>query len=106
MIACCEVLFVWAIAWHRRRKILAFVKANLYSRVLCTAIVMVAFYSIALGLSLSNAGMIARQRIFLFPFLFMLFAGGDSVVRACPNTRVRYAPGTVISPKRLPDSSS
>jgi hypothetical protein len=40
--------------------------------------VFVVLYAVALGLMLTNLGIIARQRIFLFPFLFVLLQGVPS----------------------------
>jgi hypothetical protein len=71
-----EVGAIWALAWLRRRRIRAFVRAYRGSRLFWAALVFVAVYSTALGMSIGNMGIIARQRVHILPFLFMFIAGG------------------------------
>jgi hypothetical protein len=71
-IASMEICAFWIIAWVRRRQLIASLRNWRSDRFLRLALPFVLIYSIALGMMLSNLGIIARQRIFVFPFLFLL----------------------------------
>lgn len=75
LLASLEVLVLWILAWRRRREIKAFVRAHRKTRLFWMGIVFTLVYATALGMSLTNIGIIARQRIHILPFIFMLFAG-------------------------------
>lgn len=75
LLSAVEVVALWGLAWYRRREIRAFVRMHRRSRVFWMAVLFVLAYSVALGMSLTNMGIIARQRVHILPFLFMLFAG-------------------------------
>lgn len=78
MLAALEVLVLWTLAWRRRRDLKAFVRTHRRSRLFWMGIVFVVVYATALGMSLTNVGIIARQRVHILPFIFLLFAGGDA----------------------------
>jgi hypothetical protein len=67
-----EVVALWVIVFMRRRNLVRSLRDWRTDRLLRLAIAFVVIYSVALGLMLVNIGIIARQRIFLFPFLFIL----------------------------------
>lgn len=75
MLASAEMVLLWAMAWLRRKRIARFVRVHRRSRLLWMALVFSTVYSVALGMSLSNLGMIARQRIHVLPFLLIFIAG-------------------------------
>lgn len=67
-----EILVFWIIVWKRRRH-LKFVLRNWRNdRLVKLALVFIVLYSATLGMMVANLGIIARQRVFLFPFLFLL----------------------------------
>ncbi len=76
LLASAEVLVLWGLVWGRRRAAVEFFRAHSHHRVLWMAVVFVALYSTALGMSLGNVGIIARQRVHILPFLFFFVAGG------------------------------
>lgn len=67
-----EVLSLWAIVYLRRKNLANSLRNWRSDRMLRLAIVFVLVYSAGLGMMMVNIGIIARQRIFLFPFLFLL----------------------------------
>jgi hypothetical protein len=66
-----EVLGLWAVILYRSRSLVAALRSWRKHRLLTLGLVFIVVYAIALGMLLANLGIIARQRIFLFPFLFM-----------------------------------
>lgn len=67
-----EVLGFWGIVWLRRRSLVTVLRRWRSDRFLRLAVAFILVYSISLGMVVANLGIIARQRIFLFPFLFLL----------------------------------
>lgn len=89
LLSCLEIYVVWGLAWWRRRQ-LATVLANWRNdRLLTLALLVILLYSITLGLMLTNLGIISRQRIFLFPFLFLLL---EAAPRASAVRRRSWSP--------------
>lgn len=75
LLAAIEVLVLWGLAWRRRQDIKAFVRAHRRTRLFWLAVVFTLVYATALGMSLTNVGIIARQRVHILPFVFLFFAG-------------------------------
>ncbi len=69
-----EMLLLWSILLYRRRQVAAALRGWRQSRILRFALPFILMYSILLGMAVGNLGIIARQRIFIFPFLFLLIA--------------------------------
>jgi hypothetical protein len=74
-----ELMALWVIAFLKRRDIAAFFRGHRRSRMLWFGIIFSGAYVVLTGLSLGNLGLIARQRVHIFPFLFMLLAGRVAV---------------------------
>jgi hypothetical protein len=72
LLAGAEIWLFWLIVLARRQNFLRALNDWRGDRLLRIAIPFILIYSIALGMMMSNLGIIARQRIFLFPFLFVL----------------------------------
>ena len=85
LLAAIEVLVLWGLAWRRRQDIKAFVRAHRKTRLFWMGVVFTLFYATALGMSLTNVGIIARQRVHILPFVFLFFAGAGP--RAAPKRR-------------------
>ena len=75
LLAALEVLVLWGLAWRRRYNIGAFIRTYRKTRLFWMAVSFVLVYATALGMSLGNVGIIARQRVHILPFIFMFFAG-------------------------------
>ena len=80
-IAALEVAALWGFVLYRFKTVVLFVRQNRRSRVFVAAIAFVVLYSIGFGMSVSNLGIIARQRIHVVPMLVLL-------VSAAPRRRV------------------
>jgi hypothetical protein len=95
LLASIEVVVLWALVWYRWRESKAFVRANRGTDLFWLAAIFVLVYATALGMSISNIGIIARQRVHILPFIFMLFAG-DRRVALHPLTASRGDPALGI----------
>lgn len=84
LVSSLEIWFFWAIAWVRRRKLLQALRNWQTDRMIGMALPFILLYSMALGMMVTNLGIIARQRVFLFPFLFMLLEAPAGGARRAP----------------------
>jgi hypothetical protein len=82
LLSALEILAVWVIVWFKRDAVLNALRHWRSHRLIRVAVPFILVYSITLGMLIVNLGIIARQRIFLFPFLFLL-------LEAVPPTRKR-----------------
>lgn len=95
LISSLEIWFFWGIAWFRRRRLWQALKNWQSDRLVGMALPFILMYSMALGMMVTNLGIIARQRVFLFPFLFMLLeapAGGTLPAPAAARQKLRRVP--------------
>jgi hypothetical protein len=76
-----EIWTVWAILWWRRRSVLEALRRWRSDRVVCFTIGFIIMYSIGLGMLTANLGLIARQRVVLFPFVFLLLEAAPVMAR-------------------------
>jgi hypothetical protein len=95
LITSLEIMGFWAIVWYRRRSFLTALRYWRHDRLLRVAIPFILVYSVTLGMVMGNMAIIARQRIFLFPFLFLLL---EAVPR--PAARAVAARAAVPQPVR------
>lgn len=75
LIAAVEIMALWGIAYWKRADIADFWRTQRKSRLLWFSLVFTLTYVVLTGLTLGNLGLIARQRVHIFPFLFMFLAG-------------------------------
>ena len=73
LIASVEIWGFWLLVWLHRGGAWAAVRQLRSNRLVAMGIPFILLYATTLGMSVANLGIIARQRIFLFPFLFLLF---------------------------------
>jgi hypothetical protein len=88
--------------WIRRRQFVASLRTWREDPLTRLSIVFVLVYAVGLGMMLSNLGIIARQRVFLFPFLLVLLQDGRAarpVVRA--PIRMRHPSGSRNVPQPI-----
>jgi hypothetical protein len=98
LVASLEICAFWVIAWVRRRQLIASLRNWRSDRFLRLALTFVLIYSVALGMMLTNLGIIARQRVFLFPFLFLLLEAGVRQRRAVPVVEPAWTPLGNVAP--------
>lgn len=72
LITSMEVIALWVLLWYRRRNVKLALRWWRHDPLLRIAIPFIFLYSVSLGMVIANMGVVARQRIFLFPFLFLL----------------------------------
>jgi hypothetical protein len=77
LVSSLEICGFWALVWLRRAHVVAAIRNWRTNRLVRFAIPVTLIYAAALGMMMSNMGIIARQRVFIFPFLFVLFEGGS-----------------------------
>ncbi|HET7584811.1 MAG TPA: hypothetical protein VFK13_07890 [Gemmatimonadaceae bacterium] len=70
--SCLEMLFFWGLVIHQRRRLAISLRQWRSNRLLRVSIPFVLAYSLSIGFLITNLGIIARQRVFLFPFLFAI----------------------------------
>ena len=63
---------LWTLIWLRRKHLGRVLRHWRSDRLVGMALSFIVMYAVALGLIISNLGIIARQRVFIFPFLFLL----------------------------------
>jgi hypothetical protein len=67
-----EMLGFWGIVFYRRKNLMRALRSWRTDPLIRIAIPFILFYTISLGMLVINLGILARQRVFLFPFLFLL----------------------------------
>jgi hypothetical protein len=72
LLAAFELLVLWGLAWHRRAEILVAIRHWRRHRLLRFGVPLIAGYTLMIGLTFSNLGIIARQRSPIFPFVLIL----------------------------------
>jgi hypothetical protein len=96
LLSSAEILGLWLLLLWRRRGVAAALRQFHSSRFIALSLSFVVLYSAALGMVMSNLAIIARQRIFLFPFLFVLM----EAVPAAHHARARRASVRGIARRR------
>ena len=105
MLTALEIMAFWVIAWFRRRQLWLAIRTWWTDRLLRVAVPFIVVYSITLGMLLANMGLIARQRILLFPFLFLLVEAAPRAARRARATAAAPMPPAVPAGARLPQVS-
>ncbi len=73
-VAAGEILLLWIIIYRRRQSLRLTLKYWRQDRLLRFAFPLLVGYTLMIGMTFANLGIIARQRTPLFPFLFLLLA--------------------------------
>ena len=87
-----EIMTLWAIVFWRRRNLIQSLRYWRTDRFLRLALAFILIYSVSLGLMVVNVGIIARQRIFLFPFIFLLIEADPRAALAAARRRAGSYP--------------
>jgi hypothetical protein len=74
-LAAVEILALWGLVFVFRRNARAFVRQYRSGRLFWLSVFFIVAYVLLAGMALSNIGLIARQRVHVFPFLFIFLTG-------------------------------
>lgn len=83
--AAVEILAFWGLAWQRRRAVRLALARWRQHRLLRFGLPMVVVYTVMIGITFGNLGIIARQRVLVLPFMILLLA-------AAPDPRATTVP--------------
>jgi hypothetical protein len=75
LIAALEVTGLWLAFFWKRAAVMAFFRSQRRSKLLWFSLAFASAYVLLTGIGLGNLGLIARQRVHVFPFLLMFLAG-------------------------------
>jgi len=81
LMASIEIYFMWIYILYRHRRFAAFWLRCRNYRLFWMGFSFVALYSVALGLSVGNLGILARQRVHIMPFILLPLAAVEIPVR-------------------------
>lgn len=81
-VAAVELVVFWALVWRRRRGVLYTLRHWRRHRMLRFALPLLVVYTLMIGLTFGNLGIIARQRAPVFPFMILLLAAAPERVTA------------------------
>jgi hypothetical protein len=93
-----ELWSLWVVVLVYRRRVLRALRGWRSSRLLALGIPFVLVYAAIFGMLVVNMGIIARQRIFIFPFILVLLEAAPAVARRPGTGAVRVVPGRVRVP--------
>jgi len=92
-----EVTALWVFAFRRRRRIAYALRNWKKDRFLRIGVPMTLLYVLMIGLTFSNLGIIARQRVLVMPFLFALLVGKRPVAKKVAATEPKREPSPQTS---------
>lgn len=75
IISALELAFFWFLVVWKRESVAQFVREHRKTRLFWFAGLFVLSYVILIGMTMGNLGLIARQRVHLFPFILMFICG-------------------------------
>lgn len=102
LISALELTILWLLAWRNRKALRVALSGWWGDRLLSFAVPLMLGYTVMIGLTFANLGIIARQRAPIFPFLILILLGGGKVLSAAGRRVPRRA---VPARRRLPPSS-
>ena len=94
-----EILILWTLVWRHRKRLSVALRGWRSDRFLRVALSFVLLYSVSLGFVITNLGIIARQRVFIFPFFFALIEasrGAGRVSTEAPDAGASTTPAELI----------
>lgn len=91
--AAAELVLFWYLAWKRRRSVLFALRHWRKHRLLRFGLPLLAVYTLMIGVTFANLGIIARQRAPVFPFMIVLLIAAPRHVEAQERT-VSEVPAT------------
>ncbi|OEK05200.1 hypothetical protein [Roseivirga misakiensis] len=67
-----DIYFIWFLALRNRKAVFRAIRMIQKDRLVAFSLIFIILFSVGAGLALSNLGLIARQRIILYPFMFII----------------------------------
>ncbi len=101
LFASAEIMSLWWLAWRHRRGLKVVLKTWWKQRLLAFGVLLIFGYSVIIGLTFGNLGIIARQRTPMFPFVFLVLTGGGADLlrrRILPAARRQIPPASPGTP--------
>jgi hypothetical protein len=96
LIAAVEVVFLWILIFYRRHPLSRAIRYWRHHPILCFAFPLFAMYTLMIGFTFANLGLIARQRTPIFPFILMM-------VMAAPRRKGKRLRKSILSrPRGIP----
>ena len=86
-----EIAIFWVIVWRYRKVAKASIRQWRTSRLLLFAVPFIVAYTLMIGMTFGNMGILARQRTPLFVFAFMPLAGVAATAPVRRRLRLRWA---------------
>ncbi len=93
LIASFEIMLFWYLVWRERSSLLYALKHWREHRLLRFAVPFVLGYTLMIGVTFGNMGIIARQRTPLFPFAFMILLAASEIVKSRRRTEADSTEG-------------
>lgn len=82
-----EVLALWAFVWTRRGSVRAMMRQRPRPALFWMGVIFLVLYGTLLGLSVGNFGTLVRQRVHIYPFLFLFLMLTPAVRRVAVRVR-------------------
>ena len=82
LISALELTLLWVLAWRHRKALRRAFAGWWHDRMLSFSLPLLLGYTVMIGLTFANLGIIARQRAPLFPFLILFILGGGRTLAA------------------------
>jgi hypothetical protein len=99
LISSMEMVVLWAMVWYRRKNVMQALRSWHSNPLVRVALPFVLIYAITLGMLTINLGIVARQRVLLFPFMFYLLEAAPAVSKRVAGKRpMRHAPRRAMPP--------
>jgi hypothetical protein len=90
-----ELTIFWWLVFQNRRRLVASIRQWRADSALAFALWFTLLYATTLGMVMANMGIIVRQRIYIFPCLFLLLLAEPLTRRMVPPIRRRFGPPSV-----------
>ena len=72
LLSALEILFIWLFVIYRFKNVIAFFQRHKKSEYLISSMFFILLYSMGLGMTLANMGLLVRQRMIMYPALLLV----------------------------------
>ena len=106
LLSAIEVLMLWFFIWNGRRSVVLAVRHWRHHRLLQLAVPLLAGYTLMIGVTFGNLGIIARQRTPLFPLVFLILIAAPLLASLRDRSPAPPRAGRVATPLPTPVQST